>query len=425
MSFKTPRIAAAVLTAAALLAAPAASAYAWGPDGDDTAVPLDVDGRTYVAGDGPTVLRIAGPDRIATAIKAFCATESWRGHHDGGDSDRLILAASDDDKYADALASGPLADLLDAPILVTPSGDKLDGRIVSLLVLGCDGIRRTRDDFPIDSVTITSGTGVLKEGIVQQLLAPPVFKVDGSLDTTKGAGIPNCPSGFDLRRHDRECGVDRYAGLNRYQTATAIAKYVDHVAWHKGYNNLNVFIADGNNFPDALAAGAAAAERNGVVILTNGAAGLDNTGFEFASNYAYSGKMIQNHNEVWVVGGNAKIAAAKGFNGVPVEPAFTVVGSDRYETAAMLAKQAFTLKAHGQDFVVASGEIPADAVFAGGFAANLDGPLLLTASASLSPATGSYLKANAASDSRITVFGGTGSVTPTVSGQLVALLAAL
>ncbi|MBK6955776.1 MAG: cell wall-binding repeat-containing protein [Actinomycetales bacterium] len=115
MSFKTPRIAAAVLTAAALLAAPAASAYAWGPDGDDTAVPLDVDGRTYVAGDGPTVLRIAGPDRIATAIKAFCATESWRGHHDGGDSDRLILAASDDDKYADALASGPLADLLDAP----------------------------------------------------------------------------------------------------------------------------------------------------------------------------------------------------------------------------------------------------------------------------------------------------------------------
>ncbi|MBK7611751.1 MAG: cell wall-binding repeat-containing protein [Actinomycetales bacterium] len=231
MSFKTPRIAAAVLAAAALLAAPAASAYAWGPDGDDTAVPLDVDGRTYVAGDGPTVLRIAGSDRIATAIKAFCATDSWRGHHDGGDSDRLI-----------------------------------------------------------------------QEGIVQQLLAPPVFKVDGSLDTTKGAGIPNCPSGFDLRRHDRECGVDRYAGLNRYQTATAIAKYVDHIAFHKGYDNLNVFIADGNNFPDALAAGAAAAERNGVVILTNGAAGLDNTGFEFASNYAYSGKMIQNHNEVWVVG---------------------------------------------------------------------------------------------------------------------------
>ena len=89
MSFKTPRIAAAVLAAAALLAAPAASAYAWGPDGDDTAVPLDVDGRTYVAGDGPTVLRIAGSDRIATAIKAFCATESWRNHHRGDNSDRL------------------------------------------------------------------------------------------------------------------------------------------------------------------------------------------------------------------------------------------------------------------------------------------------------------------------------------------------
>lgn len=422
MSFKTPRFAAAALAAAALLVAPAASAYAWGPDGDDTAVPLDVDGRTYVAGDGPTVLRIAGEDRIATAIKAFCATESWRNHHSGDNSDRLILA--DSLNYADALASGPLADLLDAPILVTPSGDKLDPRIVSLLVLGCDGVRNTRDDAPIDSVTITSGTGVLKEGIVQQLLAPPVF-VSGVLDTTKGAGIPSCDSGRDLRDSRRECGVDRYAGLNRYQTATAIAKYVDYVAYHKGYDNLNVFLADGDNFPDALAAGAAAAERNGVVILTMGAAGLDNTGFEFASNYAYSGKMIQNHNEVWVVGGNAAKAAVKGFNGVRVEPAFSVVGSDRYATAAMLAEQAFTLKAHGQDFVVASGEVPADAVFGGGFAANLDGPLLLTASSTLSTPTGDYLKEYATADARITVFGGTGSVSPTVSGQLVALLAAL
>lgn len=422
MSFKTPRFAAAALAAAALLVAPAASAYAWGPDGDDTAVPLDVDGRTYVAGDGPTVLRIAGEDRIATAIKAFCATESWRNHHSGDNSDRLILA--DSLNYADALASGPLADLLDAPILVTPSGDKLDPRIVSLLVLGCDGVRNTRDDAPIDSVTITSGTGVLKEGIVQQLLAPPVF-VSGVLDTTKGAGIPSCDSGRDLRDSRRECGVDRYAGLNRYQTATAIAKYVDHVAYYKGYDNLNVFLADGDNFPDALAAGAAAAERNGVVILTMGAAGLDNTGFEFASNYAYSGKMIQNHNEVWVVGGNAAKAAVKGFNGVRVEPAFSVVGSDRYATAAMLAEQAFTLKAHGQDFVVASGEVPADAVFGGGFAANLDGPLLLTASSTLSTPTGDYLKEYATADARITVFGGTGSVSPTVSGQLVALLAAL
>jgi hypothetical protein len=300
----------------------------------------------------------------------------------------------------------------------------LDPRIVSLLVLGCDGVRHTRDDAPIDSVTITSGTGVLKEGIVQQLLAPPVF-VSGVLDTTKGAGIPSCDSGRDLRDSRRECGVDRYAGLNRYQTATAIAKYVDYVAYHKGYDNLNVFLADGDNFPDALAAGAAAAERNGVVILTMGAAGLDNTGFEFASNYAYSGKMIQNHNEVWVVGGNAAKAAVKGFNGVRVEPAFSVVGSDRYATAAMLAEQAFTLKAHGQDFVVASGEVPADAVFGGGFAANLDGPLLLTASSTLSTPTGDYLKEYATADARITVFGGTGSVSPTVSGQLVALLAAL
>ena len=59
------------------------------------------------------------------------------------------------------------------------------------------------------------------------------------------------------------------------------------------------------------------------------------------------------------------------------------------------------------------------------FAANLDGPLLLTASSTLSTPTGDYLKEYATADARITVFGGTGSVSPTVSGQLVALLAAL
>ena len=405
MSFKTPRLAVAALAATAVLAASAATAHAYG---DDTAPPLDVDGRTWVMGDGPTVLRIAGSDRIATAIKALCAVPNWRWN-DPERSDALVLASSEN--FADALASAPLADVLDAPLLVTPNGSSLDPRIVSLLVLGCDGIRNTRDDRPIDTVTITSGTGVLTEGIVKQLQDPVVWKTDGSLDTSKGAGITG--------------GVDRYAGLNRFQTATSIAKRIDYLAWMTGKDNLNVFIADGYDFPDALAAGAAAAERDGVVLLTMGAGGMDNTGFEFASNYAYSGKKIMNHNEVWAVGGNAAKAVRVGFNGVPVEPAFTVVGADRYETAAMLADKAFTLKARHQDFVVASGEQYADAVFAGAFAANLDAPLLLTASASLSPATGSYLKAKAASNSRITVFGGTGSVTPTVSGQLVALLAAL
>ena len=406
MSFKTPRLAAAALAATAMLAASAATAHAYG---DDTAPSLDVDGMTYVMGDGPTVLRIAGEDRIATAIKAFCAVPKWR-FNDPKRSDALVLASSEN--FADALASAPLADVMDAPLLVTPNGSSLDPRIVSLLVLGCNGVVGGGDDRPIDTVTITSGTGVLTEGVVKQLQAPVVWKSPGVLDTSKGAGIAG--------------GVDRYAGLNRFQTATAIAKRIDFLAWLAGKDNLNVFIADGYDFPDALAAGAAAAERDGVVLLTMGAGGMDNTGFEFASNYAYSGKKIMNHSEVWAVGGNASKAVKVGFNGVPVEPAFTVVGADRYETAAMLATKAFTLEDKFQDFVVASGEQYADAVFAGAFAANLDAPLLLTASASLSPATGDYLKAKATTEgafSRVTVFGGTGSVSPAVSGKIVEILA--
>ena len=115
MSFKTPRLAAAALAATAMLAASAATAHAYG---DDTAPSLDVDGMTYVMGDGPTVLRIAGEDRIATAIKAFCAVPKWR-FNDPKRSDALVLASSEN--FADALAS---ADRSYVGISVSPTPDQ-------------------------------------------------------------------------------------------------------------------------------------------------------------------------------------------------------------------------------------------------------------------------------------------------------------
>ena len=110
----------------------------------------------------------------------------------------------------------------------------------------------------------------------------------------------------------------------------------------------------------------------------------------------------------------------RGFNGQPIEQTNTVVGSDRYETATMLASQVFGTGANApRDYVVTSGENYADAVFAGGYAANIDAPLVLTPSASLSPFTANYLKTTAPDKSRIIVFGGNGSVTPAVQGQIV------
>ncbi len=398
MSKKTRRVAGAVLAASAAFAMVAPSAFA----AVDDAPPIQIDGAVIYSTDGPYVGRIADTDRVATAIKALCSRSDW--------GSELILA--DSNNYADALASAPLADLLDAPILVTPgapngNGDALDPRIVSLLVLGCDGKKASGDEGKFRSVAITSGTGVLTDKIAKQLAADPVWKADGTLDTSKGAGLSY---------------VERYSGANRFQTSAAIASEVRWLIEEDGGDNLDVFFADGYNFPDALAAGAAAAQHNGVVLLTMGATGVDQSTFEVASNGPWAGGDMA-HRQIWAVGGNAAKAMKPGWQGQPIEATNVVVGADRYETAAMLAKQVFGTGADAPvDYVVASGEIYADAVFAGGYAANLDAPLLLTASASLSPATAEYLKSVAPAKSRVIVFGGNGSVTPTVQGQLVTAL---
>ena len=399
MSKKTRRLVGAALAASAAFAMVAPNAFAFG---DDDAPPIELDGRAVVALDGPAVVRVAGNDRIETAIKALCTRPMWRTNGDG--RDHLILA--DSLNYADALASAPLADLLDAPILVTKAGDAVDQRIIDLLVLGCDNKKGGGDDYPFDQVTITSGTGVLTDKVVKQLKAPVVWNATNDR--------PAAGSGAAIG------AVDRYSGANRYQTSTAIANVVSDMVWKRGGNNVDVFFADGNNFPDALAAGAAAAQHDGVVLLTNGASGLDESTFGFASNAPYAGRTNLNHRQIWAVGGAAAAAMPKGFLGQPIEPSNVVVGSDRYATAAMLATQVFGTGVNApRDYVVASGENYADAVFAGGYAANIDGPLLLTASTSLSPATADYLKTTAPNKSRIIVFGGIGSITPTVQGQIV------
>src|SRR5690625_3438015 len=65
------------------------------------------------------VNRIAGPDRVDTAVRASQVQSEW------DDADTVILARTDD--FADALASSPLADELGAPILLTGTGS-LDSR---------------------------------------------------------------------------------------------------------------------------------------------------------------------------------------------------------------------------------------------------------------------------------------------------------
>lgn len=387
MSMNLRRVATAAVAAGAMAVGVAGTAFA-----SDDAPSIEVDAPVVVSPvAGPTVYRIADRDRIGTAIEAM-QTRCWgpdaANNQRAGASGTIVLASSEN--FADALAAGPLADVANAPILTTPNGDSLEPRVKAAIaaahagtfgMAGC-GTKANR-------VTIVSGEGVLRAGIVEELNL------------------------MGLR-------VDRYSGANRYQTSAVIAAAVWNHPGFQGNRNagLDLFFADGDDFPDALTSGAAAAEHNGVVLLTMGARGVDTSAALLASlNGPYSGTSASAHREIWAVGGNAAKALANGFGtpANPIEPSNTVVGADRYATAAMLAGKVF---GNPKDFVVASGENYPDGVVAGAYAANLDAPLLLTTNGAVPTSTADYLKAKVDNRERVFVFGGPSSVSVQVSQDI-------
>ena len=358
-------IAAAAALAGSLTFGTGANAAAADPYKDDP------DKMTSVAtNDGNEDLyRVAGTDRVATAIKLMNASKKHWG-------DTVIIARSDD--FADALTAAPLADVLDAPILISKPGSSLDSRVLQAI---------KKQEFK--RAILLGGTGVLTEGVRKQL-------------------------------EKRGLEVERQRGIDRYETAVGIAKRVaselskrceaDGYTWKK---NVNVYLATGTNFPDAMAAGAAAADNDGVVLLTKGSK-MDASTLKFLRQQL---KLIpdgDNAIEIHTVGRDAELAARSSLEDIYD----TNTGRDRYETAVMLASK-FHHKIH--KVAVSSGESFADGAFAGGWIANHDGPLVLTANASLPKVVSNYLFKFADGRTDIVVVGGPGSVSRNVSEQIADL----
>lgn len=157
-------------------------------------------------------------------------------------------------------------------------------------------------------------------------------------------------------------GVERLAGANRYETAATVSsRFVSpQVAY--------AYIATGESFADALAAGAAAVDRGVVLLVTRNA---------IPQATAEELRRLQPQ-EIIVVGGTGVIDASveAGLGDYTTGPVSRQAGADRYETAAVVSLGAFqppTPAVH-----LASGTAFADALAGGALAGATDGPVLLT-----------------------------------------------
>jgi putative cell wall-binding protein len=288
----------------------------------------------------PTVVkRLAGTDRFATAV-----TVSNTEFPTAGSAGSVVLARADD--YPDALVGTTLAANRDAPLLFT-EGNTLPAatqtEIVRVLGLG-----RT--------VYILGGTSAIPASIATALT---------------GLGYQ----------------VVRYSGADRYGTAVAVADALGDPS--------TVLLATGTNFPDALAAGPAAAHVAGVVLLTAGS----------VMPQAVSAYLTAHPGKVYAIGGPAVAADAA---------ATALVGADRYATAATVAATLFTAPTV---VGVASGVAFPDALAGGTLLAHFAGPLLLSDPGVLSSTSSTYLTTNKTPLASVWLFGGASALSGSVETE--------
>ncbi len=268
---------------------------------------------------GAPVSRLAGADRIGTAVAVSAGT--WTS------SREVVLASARD--FPDALAAGPLAARLDAPLLLT------DPALLPPPVLA--EVRR----LGAERVTLVGGAAAVGPAVEAAL--------------------------------SDEVEVRRLAGPDRYATAAVLA--LEAGPGSSG----DVVLAAGSAaspdraWPDALSAGALTAAPGAVPVLLTTPDALAPAARDALP------RLLGDDGAVRVVGGPSAVSAAveeqvRG-SGAVVE---RLSGRDRYLTS--LESAAAALREHDaapRPLVLATGTAFADGLAAGALAARLDAVLLL------------------------------------------------
>lgn len=305
--------------------------------------------------------RVGGADRIDTAIKVMKSYKNW--------GNTLLLVRSDD--YADALSASVLSAALNAPVLLT-GRDALDSRV---------------------------------EGIIKSSGFTQAYLVGG--DKALSGKVQSAVAALGLN-------TTRIAGANRYATSIQVANWTKNAL---GSGNLrSIFVARGDDFADALAAGATAARNNGVLVLVP-ASGLNSETRTWldANNTPVNQTTGKGVRAIVAAGGTA----AKVMDGYATN-VVKVVGADRYETAAKLAEQ-FDGVVNGA--VIASGENWPDALSVAGITGKTGKALLLSKTDALPKVSGDYLAARKAElgTNPLNVIGGPVAIADAVAEQAAKL----
>jgi hypothetical protein len=341
-----------------------------------------------------SVTRIAGTDRLGTAIKVSQSHWSSAGvpNSPGAAAKAVVLTRSD--QFADALGGSALAAKVGGPLLLTQ----------------------------------TAGLDPAVKAEIQRVLGPG----DGAKTVYVLGGIqalsPNVANALTALHYK----VQRVSGGDRFETAVAIANTITGPGAVPDY----ILVATGENFPDALSAGAAAGAidahqgKNAVVLLTDNtvmpkptvqylAPLLGRTNLNSDPGHTKPANFI----ELDSIGGQA--SAALGSHWIPAGSQggsfLGLWGTDRYQTSAFVARYFF---GSANSAGLATGMNWADALSGGAEMGTEDGPLLLVDPKAGVPAVAAqWLNQDAGQFNRAEIFGGNAAVPGSVDKVVGGLIA--
>lgn len=329
------------------------------------AVPVTAREPAADQGDGGTIFRVAGTDRVDTAARASAAFFPT--------ATDAVLATSAN--YPDALAAGGFAASLGAPLLLTPP-DSLPAVVADEL-----------DRLGVQRVWIVGGPAAVGPAVQEALEA--------------------------------DHAVERIAGDDRFATAVALAERVGLAGAGRGAVTLGAHGDPGRAWPDALSAGTYAALTPTRPLLLVTPDGVPDATTAAAGQLADGARLS-------LLGGPAAIPDSVAASLAAVGPGIDrIFGDTRYATSVAAVTDALAhLDATPRPLVVASGANYPDGLAGAAVAAQLDGVLLLLAPSSLADAGGAaaFLEQMRARVSHVVVMGGEAALSASVVDDLVAAM---
>ncbi len=294
------------------------------------------------------------PERMSGHSRTETATAISQASFPNG-SRNVILASGDN--YPDALAGGPLAYALDAPILLVCRSRPDQATLDEIDRLGAK------------NVYILGGEGVISKAVE---------------DTMKAKGLT----------------VKRLAGAGRFETAVKIAEELEKI---RGTKPSEAFIVFYNNYPDALAVSNVAALKGAPILYIQG------SGVPEKATAGYLDK-VGSFSRIWILAGPAIINSNAETNLKKYGGVTRIYGSDRYATCIKV-NETFADVLSGDSLCLACGTNYPDALSGSVFAAKERAPMLLVGS-SLTADQAAFVKARHPAE--VYAFGGPGALSDAV-----------